>query len=241
MIAGMIHVAIVDDEEEQIETTRGLLLRYEKEHDTAIRITTFNNAVTFLDPYKGDYDIVILDVKMPYLNGIDAARKLREMDEQVILFFLTTMEQYALRGYEVAAMDYLIKPINYFDFALRFSRAVKKLDKENDQSVILKTETGIVRVFPSQIYYVEVSGHYCLYHTAVGEYRQYYSTKKLAQELRENNFALCNSYLLVNLRYVDRIEDLSVFVRGKELPISHPKKKTFQDRFAAYSEGRRKR
>ena len=201
MIAGMIHVAIVDDEEEQIETTRGLLLRYEKEHDTAIRITTFNNAVTFLDPYKGDYDIVILDVKMPYLNGIDAARKLREMDEQVILFFLTTMEQYALRGYEVAAMDYL----------------------------------------PSQIYYVEVSGHYCLYHTAVGEYRQYYSIKKLEQELRENNFALCNSYLLVNLRYVDRIEDLSVFVRGKELPISHPKKKTFQDRFAAYSEGRRKR
>ena len=97
MIAGMIHVAIVDDEEEQIETTRGLLLCYEKEHDTAIRITTFNNAVTFLDPYKGDYDIVILDVKMPYLNGIDAARKLREMDEQVILFFLTTMEQYALR------------------------------------------------------------------------------------------------------------------------------------------------
>ena len=164
----MIHVAIVDDEEEQIETTRGLLLRYEKEHDTAIRITTFNNAVTFLDPYKGDYDIVILDVKMPYLNGIDAARKLREMDEQVILFFLTTMEQYALRGYEVA---------------------VKKLDKENDQSVILKTETGIVRVFPSQIYYVEVSGHYCLYHTAVGEYRQYYSIKKLEQELRENNFA----------------------------------------------------
>ena len=98
-----------------------------------------------------------------------------------------------------------------------------------------------MRVFPSQIYYVEVSGHYCLYHTAVGEYRQYYSIKKLEQELRENNFALCNSYLLVNLRYVDRIEDLNVFVRGKELPISHPKKKAFQDRFAAYSEGRRKR
>ena len=215
----MIHVAIVDDEEEQIETTRGLLLRYEKEHDTAIRITTFNNAVTFLDPYKGDYDIVILDVKMPYLNGIDAARKLREMDEQVILFFLTTMEQYALRGYEVAAMDYLIKPINYFDFALRFSRAVKKLDKENDQSVILKTETGIVRVFPSQIYYVEVSGHYCLYHTAVGEYRQYYSIKKLEQELRENNFTYTYNIeeVLRRMRMDTEFADASVGKRKSRL------------------------
>ena len=232
----MIHVAIVDDEEEQLETTKALLQRYEQEHDTAIRITTFNNAVSFLDPYKADYDIVILDVKMPYLNGIDAARKLREMDEQVILFFLTTMEQYAIRGYEVAAMDYLIKPINYFDFALRFARAVKKLNKGNDKSIILKTETGVVRVFPSQIYYVEVSGHYCLYHTAVGNYRQYYSIKKLEQELSGEGFALCNSYLLVNLAFTERVENMSVFVHGEELPISHPKKKQFLSAFSDYGE-----
>jgi DNA-binding LytR/AlgR family response regulator len=236
----MIHVAIVDDEEEQLEATKALLLRYEKEHDTALRITTFSDAVSFLDPYKGDYDIVILDVKMPYLNGIDAARKLREMDEGVILFFLTTMEQYAIRGYEVAAMDYLIKPINYFDFALRFARAVKKIDKAEEKSLILKTEAGIVKVFPNQIYYVEVSGHYCLYHTATGNYRQYYSIRKLEQELREENFALCNSFLLVNLSRVERIDGMSVFVHGDELQISHPKKKAFLERFAAYTEGRRK-
>ena len=236
----MIHVAIVDDEEEQLETTKNLLLRYEKEHDTALRITTFNDAVSFLDPYKGDYDIVILDVKMPYLNGIDAARKLREMDEGVILFFLTTMEQYAIRSYEVAAMDYLIKPINYYDFALRFARAVKKVEKAEEKSLILKTEAGIVKVFPSQIYYVEVSGHYCLYHTTVGDYRQYYSIKKLEQELSGDGFALCNSYLLVNLGFVERTENMSVFVHGDELQISHPKKKAFLERFAAYTEGRRK-
>ena len=236
----MIHVAVVDDEEEQLETTKALLQRYEQEHDTAIRISTFNNAVSFLDPYKGDYDLVILDVKMPYLNGIDAARKLREMDEGVILFFLTTMEQYAIRGYEVDAMDYLIKPINYFEFALRFSRAIKKIHKAEEKSLVLKTETGVVRVFPNQIYYVEVSGHYCLYHTASGDYRQYYSIRKLEQELRDDHFALCNSYLLVNLFYVEKIDGMSVFVHGDELQISHPKKKAFLESFAAYSEGRRK-
>jgi DNA-binding LytR/AlgR family response regulator len=158
------------------------------------------------------------------------------MDEQVILFFLTTMEQYAIRGYEVSAMDYLIKPINYFDFALRFTRAVKKLDKGNDKSLVLKTETGVVRVFPSQIYYVEVSGHYCLYHTAVGEFRQYYSIKKLEQELSGDGFTLCNSYLLVNMAYIERVENMSVFVYGEELAISHPKKKPFLTAFANYTE-----
>ena len=115
-----------------------------------------------------------------------------------------------------------------------------KIHKAEEKSLVLKTETGVVRVFPNQIYYVEVSGHYCLYHTASGDYRQYYSIRKLEQELRNDHFALCNSYLLVNLFYVEKIDGMSVFVHGDELQISHPKKKAFLESFAAYSEGRRK-
>ena len=236
----MIRIALVDDEPEQLAATEALLRRYEQEHGADIRLSTFQDAVSFLDPYKADYDMVIMDVKMPYLNGIDAARKLREMDESVILFFLTTMEQYAIRGYEVDAMDYLIKPINYFDFALRFSRAVKKINRAQEKYLVLKTDSGVVRVSPGQIYYVEVSGHYCLYHTALGDYRQYYSIRRLEQELRNEYFALCNSYLLVNLFYVEKIDGLSVFVHGEELQISHPKKKGFTESFSSYSERRRK-
>ena len=113
----MVHIALVDDEATQTSYVEGLISRYGEEHSASLKVSKFHNVVNFLESYSADYDIIFMDVKMPLLNGIEAARALRKKDQSVILFFLTSMEQYALAGYEVEAMDYIIKPVSYYDFA----------------------------------------------------------------------------------------------------------------------------
>lgn len=234
----MLQIAIVEDDREQAALLETHIRRYDEEHRIGITVSVFYNVITFLEKYEAAFDIVYMDILMPMMNGLDASRLLREKDERVMLIFVTSMRQYAIRGYEVAASDFLVKPVAYPEFALKFSRALAKLQQTN-RDLLLRTESGVVRIPLSQIRYVEVRGHHCVYHTAAGEYKQYRTMKSVEEELSGRDFARCNNYLLVHLPFVDKIEDLTVTVAGETLPISHPRKKAFTDAFWAYAETQR--
>lgn len=233
----MIKIAIVDDEPEQSRHLTELMKRYEKEHDIAFEITVFENPLEFLDAYDPSYDMVFLDVMMPQLNGIDTARVLREKDSKVLLYFITTARQYAINGYEVEALDYIIKPLDYKEFQLKILKGLSRLQREDAYTILLKQTTGFVRIKPADITYVEVSGHFCTYHTKTGEYRLYDTMKNAEEKLKGKGFSKCNSYLLVNLSYVDAVEKQTVTVYGTPLPISYPKRKAFLEDFNRFAAG----
>ena len=176
---------------------------------------------------------------MPMLNGMDAARLLREKDEKVILIFVTTMRQYAIQGYEVAASDFIVKPVAYPEFALKFTKVLARLEHVMPPDVLIRTDTSFVRLSPRDVRYVEVKGHHCVYHTASGEYRQYQTMKSAESALAGQGFVRCNSFLLVNLTHVDRIDGMNVIVGGEPLQISHPKRKAFTDAFVRFMETKR--
>ena len=112
----MINVAIVDDDEKVADMLRSYLERFSKENDIEFQAESFGCAVDFLSAFTDRYDIVFLDIELPDMNGIDAARKMREIDGTVALIFVTNMRQYAINGYEVNADDFIVKPVPYFDF-----------------------------------------------------------------------------------------------------------------------------
>ena len=106
-----------------------------------------------------------MDIMMPMLDGMQAARLLRQKDNKVALVFVTTMRQYAVQGYEVDACDFLVKPVTYPEFALKFTRILTKVPQpDTGREVFLKTENSFVRLSSRDILYVEVKGHYCIYH-----------------------------------------------------------------------------
>lgn len=223
----MIKVAIVDDEAVHADKLGEYLARYEAEKGLGIHAEKFQNAVAFLTNYVPDYDIVFLDIRMQFMDGLTAAKRLRELDEKVVLVFVTSLAQYAINGYEVNAADYIVKPFSYADFALKLTRAVKLIPSDRFAPYMFRTQNGMVRIDLNTVTYVETDGHRVIYHTKDRDYTQYSSLNAVEKAIREYGFSRCNTSYLVNLRYVDSVEDFTVYVAGVPLQISHPRKKAF--------------
>lgn len=223
----MVSVAIVEDDREYAEGLESYLNRYAQENGFQFKVTRFSNAVAMLENYTANYDIIFMDIRMPYMNGMDAAHKLRELDKSVILIFVTSLSQYAIQGYEVDALDYVVKPISYYEFALKLSRAVQRLPKGEKRELVISTVDGIVKLIPENVCYLESVGHHIIYHAHGKEYRQYGSLSSAEKKLKQYGFARCNSCYLVNLRDVTDVKGYTVTVGGTKLQISQPRKKTF--------------
>ena len=122
----MINIAIVEDNREQAAALESHIKTYASDHKLSVSVSIFYEPITFLEKYS-PFHIVYMDIMMPMLNGMDAAKLLREKDEKVILIFVTTMRQYAIQGYEVAASDFIVKPVAYPEFALKFTKVLARL------------------------------------------------------------------------------------------------------------------
>ena len=103
----MIEIAIIEDTDIHARTLQAYLQRFADENQAAFYTTVFHNAVAFLENYSAKYDVVFMDIAMPYLNGMDAAHALRKLDKDVLLIFITSLAQYAVQGYDVDAFAYL--------------------------------------------------------------------------------------------------------------------------------------
>lgn len=223
----MTKVAIVEDETEQAEQLKDYLARYGKEKHLTFKVDRFPDAVTFLESYASNYHIVFMDIKMPYLNGMEAAHKLRDLDETVALIFITSLKQYAIKGYEVGAMEYIVKPIEYYNFALKLSKTLKRIQRDEDAQITLVSQANIVRLNSADVLFLETKGHTVIYHTLSGNYTEYNSLTVKERQLGKYGFVRCNSCYLVNLQHVDEIKGYTVVVNGTLLQISQPRKKAF--------------
>lgn len=229
-------IAIVEDVKEDQEVLKSYLEKYAGDLGLDFDIRIFPSPIPFLDGYKSEYDIIFMDVKMPYMNGFTAAKRLREIDGEVILFFTTSLAQYAIRGYEVEAMDYIVKPFNYYDFSLKLTKAVEKVRKKGDDSILVSAGSSYKKIPLTDIIYVEVSNHICIFHTAKGDFKQYSTLKKLMEKLPEKSFARINGYSVVNMKYVTEVKGYTAVIQGAQnLDISHPRKKEFMENFMNYT------
>ena len=123
----MIRVAIVEDDPVYQRQLRQYLERYEAERGQAFEILTFGSGQEIAYHYDASFDIILMDIEMGAVSGMEAAEIIRTMDQDVVIMFITNSPQYAIRGYAVEALDYVLKPIAYFAFAERLSRAIERI------------------------------------------------------------------------------------------------------------------
>lgn len=233
----MIKIAIIEDESQDLKLLLEYLENYQKEKNIQFDIQTFSDGLSFLENYKG-FDIVFMDIELPNLDGMKTAQRLREIDDSTCLVFVTKSVKYAIRGYEVDAKYYLVKPIRYYPFSIKLDKIIQ-MTKKAQKVISVKTagreETKLVRLVVDEIYYIQVRSNYVTYYTSIREYVERNVMKAVEKELITVGFCRCNNYCLVNLKHVSEIGKDSILVNGKQLEISRLRKKEFLDAVTKYT------
>ncbi len=216
-----ISVLICDDlPEERVRLSR-MLRHYEQEKGLELVLETASDGSEFLDRWKpGRWDIVFLDIYMPQVNGVEAARELRKQDEHCEIVFVTASQDHGMEGYELRAMDYLTKPYIQADVDSAMEWFLQTRAEER-RELHVRTQTGEERRIRAQeIRYIESRGHSCVIHTRDGEVSVHRSIDDLAAGL-DSAFFRCHKSFLLNLAHVARVEQRAFRLdNGEEVPIS---------------------
>lgn len=234
----MVSIAVVEDSEQEAKSLMDSLTRYAAQNQLEFQITHFPDAVSLLDSYRADLDLIFMDIKLPMMSGMEAAKRLREFDRSVTLVFVTNMAQYAIEGYAVEAFDYILKPINDYAFNLKLKRILSHVGSRLRDRIVIRAEGKTIGLQLRKIYYVEVEGHYLNWYTRDKVYRSLGPLKAVDRQLPESYCAISRWYV-INMQYVDSVVGDDVLLAGKKLRIGRSYKQKFLQAYAEYMVGGR--
>ena len=231
----IMQIALVDDDPGDAKTLLDFIGRYAAATGEKIRAECFGDAILFLTNYRPVYDCVFMDIDMPHINGMETAKELRKLDSVVPLIFVSIMVQYAIEGYSVDAMDFLVKPIQYLKFSMKLEKAIN-YSRKNRQAVFkLVGEDGLTQyVTANEILYAESVNHYVYFHATKGDFKKLISMTKAEQILSEFGFLRCDVSFLINPAYVTMLGNDYLMIGENKIPISRNRKKEFMRRFTSY-------
>lgn len=226
-----IKVAIVEDEDMWADTLSDFLGKYQSENaDVSFLVKRYRDGDEIVEHYQVEFDLIFMDIEMEFMNGMKAAEYIRQRDEAVEIIFVTNMAKYAIEGYRVRAMDYVLKPIQYTTFSESLRRALKEIRQKEEKFISINQKDGVERVNISEIRYIESHGHRLTFHlqnrfveTTV------YSMKEMEKVLESEGFSRCNSGCLVNLKYVKGFKDGEVLVENERISVSRGRKQEFME------------
>lgn len=230
----MVRIAVVEDEQVYRNQIVEFLHRYEKENREKLQISVYQDGDGILKEYRAQFDIILMDIQMKFVDGMSAAEEIRRQDAEVILIFITNMTQYAIRGYQVDAMDYVLKPISYFSFCQKIFKAIERLGKRCGEHVTIQVKGGVKRLQASDIYYVESEGHNLIYHTKNGAVVSPGTMKSAEEMLERLHFSRGNKGYLINLEHVEGVKDKCAQINGENLLLSRLGMKKFMQDLTCY-------
>lgn len=227
-------VAIVEDNDSQRTLLNQFILKYSNTHNMNVQIDCYKNGLEIIEKTDELYDIIYFDVEMPMIDGMTAAKRIRKRDPEVLIVFVTNFVQYAIEGYSVNAIDFLLKPLTYFVFSEHFKKILPKIKTTDEKALVIKSTQGIRKINFSDIYYIESDAHYIDIYTKQEKITARESLKNMEQNLQEGNFNRCNNCYIINLAHVQEVNKNIVTVGDYQLHISRPRKKQFMEALTNY-------
>ena len=218
-----MYLALCDDQRQELDMLQEQLERWQQSRHTVLRCKTFDNADALLDAARKEhFDLYFLDVLMPGLTGMDAAREIREFDDAAHIVFLTSAPGFAYESYGVKALDYLLKPVEeerVFALLDRISMA----EHRPEEGMTIKCGATVTRILFSQLVYVEVNSKHLYFHMADGHVKEVYGTLRQfgPQLLQRPEFMQIHRSYIMNMLQVAELSPAGVRTfSGENLPVS---------------------
>jgi DNA-binding LytR/AlgR family response regulator len=235
----LISAAIVEDDLQIFKKFTSFLHRYENEKSVAFSIHHFPSAEEFLESPLGTYDLILMDINLGGMNGLEAAGQLRETGYDTPLIFITSLGQYAVRGYEVDALDFIVKPVSYYQLSMKLDKVRRVLARDPGIRLSITVDRSLRIISSGDLLYVETERHDLLFHTLLETCRTRGSLSLIEQKLGRANFLRINTCYLINLEYLAGLKASSVIMtNGDELQISRARKKEVQSEIVKFLGGR---
>ncbi len=234
----MLRIAYLEDEKPVAKTLQAYIDRYAEEKKLSIQATHYLCAEDFLYQNSRCYDLILMDIRMGGMTGMEAAEQIRKLDPAVAIIFITSLAQYAVKSYEVEALDFILKPVSYYQFSMKLDRAIRIISRNQDVNLQVAVERGTMILPSRQVMYVEVSNHDLIYHTENDTYRARGSLAKLEPLLQGRPFLRISSSHLVNLQYLSAISGNAITLsNGELLWVSRARKASVMAAIAEYLGG----
>lgn len=236
-------VAVCEDEMFWRVQLESMIRRWAEERKIALDLRNFPDGESFWFAYleERDWDMVFLDIEMRRVNGMQLAEKIRREDEDMVIVFTTGYAEYMSRGYDVGAMQYLLKPVEEGRLTACLDRVAKRQQEQERKLGFITTDQIRISLPPSKIWYVEADGHHCSLYTKQQRYALKMSMTSVLEVLQgEAEFVRCHRSYLVNLRHVRQIRREEITMDDESrLPVSRSAYTKVSEAFMRfYSEGR---
>lgn len=223
-------IAVCDDEEFYRDELTKMITVYGNEAGRELTMDTWASATDLLDAVKcgnKDYDIIFLDIEMPELSGMEAAEELRRMGKNMALCFVTSFNEYALNAYQIDAIGYVIKPIQYLDLKKMMEKAEmqywyrKKTGEAQKRYLEVMCERRSVIIDLEKVVYIEKRRNQCVFHLTDGEQICYDTLKNIYKQLDHDIFIQIHQGFIANYNHVKEVlNDRVCFGSGMEAPLS---------------------
>lgn len=233
----MIQIAIVDDDSKSLEKIHTYIDRYFTKNAEEYHITEFHDGSEVMDQYEAVYDLIFLDIQMEQADGMKTARYIRKRDQNTVIIFVTQMAKYAIKGYEVDALDFIVKPVDYYGFEIKMRKAVNYIHSHSARKICIDMDGSYLWISTDSIYYIEVFDHDLIYHTENGDYKARGSISALTKQLEGLSYRQCNRCYLVNMKHVTGLEGDWLTVGGTSVKISKRRRKELVDALMRYYGG----
>ena len=218
-----MHIAVCDDNIEELTRIAIILENYRNELDSTVTYETFTNALDLIETMRTRrFDLLLLDILMPGITGIDAAKEIRGKGSEIPIIFLTSSREFAVESYRVEANDYILKPVRKEEIFPSITKLLAKYNKEAAYLTI-KTSNGILKLTFSQIVYVEVINRTVQFILTNGELKKAYGYLADYESalLSDPNFFKPHRSYIVNLRHVSELNKEGFITRnGQTVPVA---------------------
>jgi DNA-binding LytR/AlgR family response regulator len=230
----MLNLALVEDDPNEISVLKENIERYAKEKQVSFKITVFQKAEDFLALDSSSFDLLFMDIDLPGINGMEACRELRKKNAQIMIIFVTNLPQYAISGYEVDALDFIVKPVVYDHLAMKLDKAVDKAISAQEDKLEVMIDRARILINIPEVSYVEVWDHKVVFHLKDKTYETRGSLSLYEERFVAKNFFRVSVYCLVNLAAVSGVDRDEILLGSSRVRLSRSKKKDFLETLSNY-------